>query len=100
MSSASSRTNVQDYTNALFQQQKLAMAATETIWHRSIQMALGQMSPMENMAMWMEKPTAMFNGFENASIAAVAGKSPLKVMQAALEPMTSKASSNAKRLRR
>lgn len=88
-----------DYSNALFQQQKLAMAATETIWHRTTQMALGQMSPTENMAMWLEKPTAMAVGFEKASLAAIAGKSPLNVMQAALEPMTKKATSNAKRLR-
>jgi len=87
------------YMEFAFQQQKLAMAAAETIWHRSMQMAAGEMSMVENASMWFEKPTAMATGMEKAAVAAVAGKSPAQVMHAAMEPMTKKASANAKRLR-
>lgn len=89
-----------DFFELMAQQQKLALAASETIWHRSLQLALGKMSPVETASMWVEKPTAFVTGFEKAAIAAVSGKSPAKVMQAAWAPVTAKASSNAKRLRR
>ena len=88
-----------DVIDSAFQQQKLAMDATETIWHRSMQLATGQMSLVEGTAMWWEKPTAIAAGFEKAAVAAMAGHSAPKIMQAALEPMTKKASKNAKRLR-
>jgi hypothetical protein len=81
------------------QQQKLAFAATETIWHRSLQMAMGTMTPTENVSMWWEKPTAMVSGMEKAAHAAISGKSAPQVFKAALAPMTAKASANAKRLR-
>jgi len=88
-----------DFIDAAFQQQKLAMAAAETIWHRSVQLASGQMSLVEGTAMLWEKPTAVAAGFEKAATAAIAGQSAPKVMQAALDPMTKKASANARRLR-
>ncbi len=89
-----------DYVSLAFQQQKLAMASVETVWHRSSQMAAGTMTPSESVTMWAEKPTALAKGFERASIAAVAGKSPVQVMHAAMAPMTAKARSNARRLRK
>lgn len=89
-----------DFMDFALQQQRLTMDAAETIWHRSTQIALGKMSPVENMSMWMEKPTAMARGFEKAAVAAVAGKSPAQIMHAAMAPMTAKASANAKRLRK
>lgn len=88
-----------DYMDFAFEQQKLLMAATETIWHRSVKMATGKMSAVENASMWMEKPTAVASGLQKATVAAASGKSPAKVMRAAMEPMTTKASANAKRLR-
>ena len=91
--------NFFDYVDVTFQQQKLVMAASETIWHRSLQLASGQMSLVEGTAMWWEKPTAIAAGLEKATLAAAAGRSAPQVMQAALEPMTKKASANAKRLR-
>ena len=88
-----------ELVDSMFQQQKLAMDATETIWHRSMQLAAGQMSLDEGAAMWWEKPTAILAGFEKATLATLSGQSAPKIMQAALEPMTKKASKNAKRLR-
>ncbi len=88
------------YMDMLWQQNRLALAATETIWHRSVQMAMGTMSPAENVSMWMEKPTAVITGMEKAALAAVAGKSAPQIVSAALAPMTAKASANAKRLRK
>ena len=99
MSHRSNPLNYFDYVDAAFQQQNLAMAATETIWHRSMQLASGQMSLVEGTAMWWEKPTAIAAGFEKAATAAIAGHSAPRVVQAALDPMTKKASANAKRLR-
>ena len=92
--------NPLDYMNFAFEQQKLAMAAAETIWHRSSQIAAGKMTAVENASMWIEKPTAVMSGMEKAVIAAASGKSPAKVMLAAMAPMTAKASANAKRLRK
>lgn len=92
--------NPLEYMNFAFEMQKLTMAASETIWHRSLQMTSGTMSLHENASMWTEKPTAMFSGIEKATAAAVSGKSPAKVMEAAMEPMTTKATANAKRLRK
>jgi len=85
--------NPLDYVALAFEQQKLAAAAFETIWWRSSSFANGKMCPIESVAMWVEKPTALANGFEKASMAAVKGKTPAQVMQAAFAPMTAKASS-------
>lgn len=88
------------YLDMLMQPNRLALAAAETIWHRSVKMATGTMTPAENAAMWMEKPTAVANGMEKAALAVVAGKTPAQIMSAAFAPMTAKASANAKRLRK
>ena len=89
-----------DHIDMMIEQQKLMMAAAETIWHRSMQIASGKMTAIENASMWMEKPTAMITGMENATLAAVSGKAPIEIMRAAMAPMTAKASANARRLRR
>jgi len=89
-----------DYANYAFEMHRLSLAASETIWHRSMQMTMGKMSALENASMWTEKPTALIGSMEKATIAAVAGKPPVQIMQAAMEQLTKKASSNAKRLRK
>ena len=99
MSRKTTTLNPLDYMDFAFEQQQLIMAATETIWHRSLKIVTGKMSAVENASMWMEKPTAVASGLQKATIAAASGKSPAKVMSAAMEPMTTKASANAKRLR-
>ena len=88
-----------DYVDLALQQQKLALSATETIWRRSALYSRGALTPLEATAMWMEKPAAFAKGAEKAMMAAARGKSPAKIMDAALDPLTRKASSNAKRLR-
>ena len=89
-----------DYIDLGLQQQKLGLAAAETIWRRSSLYSRGALTPVETMTMMFEKPTAMAKGMENAAKAAASGKTPVQIVNAALAPMTAKASSNAKRLRR
>ncbi len=95
-----SHLNPIDYANYAFEIQKLSLAASETIWHRSMQMAMGKMTALENASMWVEKPTALLGSFEKATLAAISGKPPAQIMRAAMEPLTVKASANAKRLRK
>ncbi len=92
--------NPLDYLDFAFEMQKLTIAASETVWHRSVKISMGTMTPLENASMWMEKPTAVASGMQDATLAAISGKSPAQVMQAAVHPMTKKASANAKRLRK
>lgn len=81
-------------------QQTLAASATETIMRRSALMGAGQMNMPEAAAMMMEKPTAIAKGFEKATIAAARGQNVAQITSEFLKPMTTKASSNAKRLRK
>jgi len=92
--------NPVDYVNYAFEIHRLSLAASETIWHRSMQMVTGRMTPIENASMWVEKPKALFESLEKSTIAAVSGSSPAQIMQAAAEPLTKKATANAKRLRK
>ncbi len=80
-------------------QQTLVMSAAETIMRRSALMGAGQMGMPEVTSMMMEKPTAVAKGFEKAAIAASKGQNVAQVTSEFLKPMTTKASSNAKRLR-
>lgn len=84
----------------IFEQQKMMIAATETIFSRSSLFANGRLSPVEAMAMCVEKPAAYFKGIEKGAMAFIGGKNPAEVMNAAIKPLTAKASSNARRLRR
>ena len=88
-----------DFIDLGLQQYKLTVAAGETIWRRSSLYSRGALPITEAMSMWVEKPTAIAKGFEDAAMATARGKNPAAVFLAALEPMTVKASSNAKRLR-
>ena len=89
-----------DFVDLGLQQQKLGLAAAETIWRRSSLYSRGALTPDETMSMMFEKPTALAQGLEGAAKAVASGKNPAQVLNAALAPMTAKASSNAKRLRR
>ena len=72
---------------------ELAMAASETIFHRAWLMATGQCSPMEYQRMVLEKLTA-------AQLTGRRAMSPLAYGPALLAPWHRAARRNAERLRR
>ena len=82
------------------QQQKLMISAAETVARRMQIAGTGKMSPVEMAGMMMEKPTAFAQGYEKAARAAAQGRAPVAILTEFYDPMTRKASSNAKRLRR
>ncbi len=71
---------------------ELAMASWETIWHRSVMMAMGTCSAAEYQRMVMEKTTAI----QLATVALATGKGDAAVVA----PFLSRARANARRLRR
>ena len=56
--------------------QRMTLAATEVIAHRSLQMALGAMTAAEATTMVMEKMTAFTASAEKAAVAAARGSDP------------------------
>ena len=88
------------FTKFAFQQQKLSMAACEVVFRRMTALGAGQMSDTEAVSMVFEKPTAFAKGAERAAQAMVMGRGPLAATIEFYKPMTHKATSNAKRLRR
>lgn len=82
------------------QQQKLMLGAIETIALRTQSARDGNLTSVEMIGMMMEKPTAFAKGYEKAAKAVAKGRAPIAVMTEFYEPMTRKASSNAKRLRK
>jgi len=83
-----------------FEQQQLALNATETIMRRSMMMGAGRMGAVETASMWFEKPAAFAKGYEKAAVAMARGKPHAQVMTEFLRPIAASAASNAKRLRR
>jgi alpha-D-ribose 1-methylphosphonate 5-triphosphate diphosphatase PhnM len=76
------------------------IAAAEVIWHRSLAMASGTMTLPEATRMILEKPAALARSAERGAIAAARGAGPGKVAAAFVRPISSRARSNARRLRR
>ena len=76
------------------------MSAGEVIFHRSMRMASGTMTPPEAVGMVMEKATAFAASAEKATVAAARGGDPVKIATAALRPYGSKTRSNVRKLRR
>ena len=79
---------------------RMYVSANEVIQRRSLQMAFGQMGPEEAARMIFEKPAAFATAFERAALATVAGKDPVTVAMAAVNPIGQKTQANARRLRR
>ncbi|MBB97505.1 MAG: hypothetical protein CML68_23260 [Rhodobacteraceae bacterium] len=79
---------------------RMYLSAQEVIQRRTLQMAFGQMGPEEVARMIFEKPAAFATSFERAAQATVAGKDPLTVALAAVNPIGQKTQANARRLRR
>lgn len=89
-----------DYFTLALQQQALMVASARTISRRTTLMMTGAMTAREATGMCLEKPTAFAKGLGQGGRAVKRGKSPAKVMSAALKPISAKASSNARRLSR
>ena len=79
---------------------RMYLSANEVIQRRTMQMAFGQMNPEEAARMVFEKPAAFASAFERAARATAAGRDPLTVAMAAVQPIGAKTSANARRLRR
>jgi hypothetical protein len=79
---------------------QMNLAAAEVIWQRSAMLASGAMSAPEAARMWLEKPATFAAAAEKAVTAAVRGGDALAVTSAALRPYRSRATANARRLRR
>ena len=74
--------------------------ASQVIWRRSAEMALGTMSQNEATRMFLEKPVAYTRSIEKAALAAASGKGYAGSALAAVGPYKTKTRSNAKRLSR
>lgn len=74
--------------------------ASQVIWQRSADMALGTMSQREAVRMIYEKPVAYTKAAERAAMAGASGKGVAGAAIAAIRPIRSKTRSNAKRLGR
>lgn len=88
------------FTRLALLQQKIGITAAQTVLSRSTLFLNGTLTPVEATAMWMEKPVALATGMQNAALSLVRGEGPSAVMEAALMPMATKTSANAKRLAR
>lgn len=82
-----------DYTQMWFY-------ASQVIWHRSAQVALGTMSHREATKMFFEKPVAYARAAEKAALARARGKGIAGSAVAAVGPLKTKTRSNASRLNR
>jgi hypothetical protein len=79
---------------------RMAMAANEVILRRSIRMSQGALTGPEAVGMVMEKASAFALATERAAVAAATGADPAKIASAALRPISAKARSNVRKLRR
>lgn len=94
------RFNPFEYVTLALQQQALLVASLQTIWSRTSMMVSGAMTPVEATTMVMEKPAAIAKGMGEGARAVARGKSPAQILSASLKPISAKASSNARRLKR
>jgi hypothetical protein len=86
-----------DYCALALRQQALLAASVQTIWWRTGCLMAGTTTPAEAFAMCTEKPVAFAKAMDRGARAAVRGQSPARILSAALEPISRKASSNARR---
>jgi hypothetical protein len=77
---------------------QMCVFASQVIWQRSAEMALGTMSAREATRMILEKPAAFAQASQKAALAGVSGKGAAGVAAAAIRPIRSKTRANAKRL--
>lgn len=91
---------VATYQKTAIESQKMWLSASEVIWRRSMQMAMGTMTPVEAAQMVFEKPAAFAKATEKAAVAAAGNKGAATALAAFLTPIGTKAGSNAKRLRK
>lgn len=89
-----------NWQSAAMAYNQMWLAAGEVIWRRGMQMMTGTMTHAEATRMIMEKPVAFARAARKAGIAASTGKDPATIARLAVSPLRSKASSNARRLRR
>lgn len=78
---------------------EMSLNASEVIYHRTLKMASGSMTPPEAVEMVMEKCTAFASSTENATMAAAKGGDMLGIATAALTPYGTKARENADEMR-
>lgn len=79
---------------------RMMWSANEVIWRRSLQMALGTMTPGEATRMIFEKPTAFARSTEMAARAIASGRGVAEASLAGVRPIAVKTRSNARRLRK
>lgn len=83
-----------------FSFQRMAMAASEVILHRSMRMSRGEMTAPEAVGMVLEKASAFARATERAATAAAMGANPAIIANAALSPISAKTRSNVRHYRR
>jgi hypothetical protein len=79
---------------------QMSVAAAEVIFRRSLRMSQGAMTGAEAVGMVMEKASAFALATEKAAVAAARGADPARIATAALRPITARARSNVRQLRR
>ena len=91
---------IQAWQDTAFAYGRMYLSAQEVIHRRTMQMAFGRMGPEEAARMVFEKPAALAASFERAARATAAGRDPLSVALAAVQPIGAKTVANARRLRK
>ena len=79
---------------------QMNLMAGEVIFRRSLMMMQGGMTGPEALGMMLEKGTAFAAATEKAAIAAARGGDPAAIATAALQPISARARSNVRKLRR
>lgn len=92
------RQSLKSWNEAALACSQMWMASNEVIWHRSLQMMTGTMSPSEATRMVLEKPIAFARAVQGASEAVAQGQDPGRIAHAAVTPICIEAHSNARRL--